>query len=58
MTEAYIYDVVRTPRGRGKNTGSLHAVSYTHLDVYKRQKQGLIRNYYKHVWYVFITLKL
>jgi acetyl-CoA C-acetyltransferase len=24
MTEAYVYDAVRTPRGRGKNTGSLH----------------------------------
>jgi len=26
MTEAYIYDVIRTPRGRGKKTGSLHEV--------------------------------
>jgi acetyl-CoA C-acetyltransferase len=26
MTEAFIYDAVRTPRGRGKNTGSLHSV--------------------------------
>jgi len=25
MTEAFIYDALRTPRGRGKNTGSLHA---------------------------------
>jgi acetyl-CoA C-acetyltransferase len=24
MTEAYVYDAVRTPRGRGKDTGSLH----------------------------------
>ncbi|MEO8888570.1 MAG: acetyl-CoA C-acetyltransferase [Jatrophihabitantaceae bacterium] len=24
-TEAFVYDAVRTPRGRGKNTGSLHA---------------------------------
>jgi acetyl-CoA C-acetyltransferase len=24
MAEAYIYDAVRTPRGKGKNTGSLH----------------------------------
>ncbi|HEU5108895.1 MAG TPA: acetyl-CoA C-acyltransferase, partial [Micromonosporaceae bacterium] len=23
-TEAFIYDAIRTPRGRGKNTGSLH----------------------------------
>jgi acetyl-CoA C-acetyltransferase len=26
MTEAYVYDAVRTPRGRGKKTGSLHSV--------------------------------
>ncbi|WP_045742190.1 acetyl-CoA C-acetyltransferase [Actinoplanes rectilineatus] len=25
-TEAYVYDAVRTPRGRGKKNGSLHAV--------------------------------
>jgi len=25
MTEAFIYDAMRTPRGRGKDTGSLHA---------------------------------
>ena len=27
MTEAYIYDAIRTPRGKGKNTGSLHQLS-------------------------------
>ncbi|MFC3679789.1 acetyl-CoA C-acetyltransferase [Bacterioplanoides pacificum] len=27
MTEAYIYDAVRTPRGRGKADGSLHPVT-------------------------------
>ena len=27
MTDAYIYDAVRTPRGKGKRTGSLHEVS-------------------------------
>jgi acetyl-CoA C-acetyltransferase len=26
MSEAFIYDAVRTPRGRGKDTGSLHSV--------------------------------
>jgi acetyl-CoA C-acetyltransferase len=26
MTDAYVYDAVRTPRGRGKDTGSLHDV--------------------------------
>lgn len=27
MTEAYIYDAIRTPRGKGKSTGSLHELS-------------------------------
>ena len=27
MTEAYIYDAVRTPRGKGKSDGSLHEVT-------------------------------
>ncbi len=27
MTEAFVYDAVRTPRGRGKKDGSLHEVS-------------------------------
>ena len=26
MTEAFVYDAIRTPRGRGKKTGSLHEV--------------------------------
>jgi len=26
MTEAFIYEAIRTPRGRGKSTGSLHGV--------------------------------
>jgi acetyl-CoA C-acetyltransferase len=25
MTEAFVYDAIRTPRGRGKDTGALHA---------------------------------
>jgi len=34
-TEAYIFDAVRTPRGRGKKDGSLHKVSRRHrLQVY------------------------
>ena len=33
MTEAYIYDAVRTPRGRGKVDGSLHEVSTLGLAV-------------------------
>ncbi|MEJ2888325.1 acetyl-CoA C-acetyltransferase [Actinomycetospora aeridis] len=33
MTEAYIYDALRTPRGRGKATGSLHATKPVSLVV-------------------------
>ncbi|ATQ69123.1 MULTISPECIES: acetyl-CoA C-acetyltransferase [Methylosinus] len=33
MPEAYIYDAVRTPRGRGKPNGSLHEVSSLGLAV-------------------------
>ncbi|UQX88842.1 acetyl-CoA C-acetyltransferase [Jatrophihabitans telluris] len=32
-TEAYIYDAIRTPRGRGKKTGSLHATKPVSLLV-------------------------
>ncbi|MEU4620171.1 acetyl-CoA C-acetyltransferase [Actinoplanes sp. NPDC023801] len=32
-TEAYLYDAVRTPRGRGKKTGSLHQVKPVSLVV-------------------------
>jgi acetyl-CoA C-acetyltransferase len=31
MTEAYIYDCVRTPRGKGKKNGALHEVTPTDL---------------------------
>ena len=27
MAEAYIYDAVRTPRGKGKKDGSLHEIT-------------------------------
>src|ERR1700760_808066 len=33
MTEAFVYDAVRTPRGRGKDTGSLHATKPVSLVV-------------------------
>jgi acetyl-CoA C-acetyltransferase len=33
MPEAYIYDAVRTPRGRGKTDGSLHEVAAVDLAV-------------------------
>ncbi|HEY0641346.1 MAG TPA: acetyl-CoA C-acetyltransferase [Pseudonocardiaceae bacterium] len=32
-TEAYVYDAIRTPRGRGKKTGSLHGVKPVSLVV-------------------------
>ena len=31
MTEAYIYDALRTPRGKGRKDGSLHEVPTPHL---------------------------
>jgi acetyl-CoA C-acetyltransferase len=31
MTDAYIFDAVRTPRGKGKRDGSLHEVTPIHL---------------------------
>ena len=32
-SEAYVYDALRTPRGRGKKTGSLHGVKPISLVV-------------------------
>ncbi len=45
-TEAFIYDAVRTPRGRGKQTGSLHEVKPISLvvgliDEIRRRHPGL-----------------
>lgn len=31
MTDAYIFDAVRTPRGKGKKDGSLHEITPVHL---------------------------
>ena len=31
MTDCYIYDAVRTPRGRGKKDGALHEVTALEL---------------------------
>jgi acetyl-CoA C-acetyltransferase len=33
MSEAFVYDAIRTPRGRGKDTGSLHGVKPVSLVV-------------------------
>ncbi|MFM2281935.1 MAG: hypothetical protein RLZZ444_4166 [Pseudomonadota bacterium] len=45
MTEAYIFDHVRTPRGRGKKDGSLHEVPPTRLAAHTlsaiRDRNGL-----------------
>ncbi len=43
MNEAYIYDAIRTPRGKGKNTGSLHQISPVKLAA-KTLKQLKKRN--------------
>ncbi|MDP9116940.1 MAG: acetyl-CoA C-acetyltransferase [Actinomycetota bacterium] len=45
-TEAYVYDAIRTPRGRGKNTGSLHATKPVTLvagllDELRKRNPGL-----------------
>ncbi len=41
MTEAYIYDAVRTPRGRGRKDGSLHEITPIQL---ASQMLGAIRD--------------
>ena len=33
MTEAFVYDAIRTPRGKGKKDGSLHEVKPVSLVV-------------------------
>ena len=46
MTEAYVFDAIRTPRGRGKQTGGLHSVKPVSLvtglmDELRRRNPGL-----------------
>ncbi|MCL3880931.1 acetyl-CoA C-acetyltransferase [Marivita sp. GX14005] len=45
MTEAYIYDAVRTPRGKGRKDGSLHEVTSVRLSAQVldgiRERSGL-----------------
>src|SRR5690349_21233368 len=46
MTEAFVYDALRTPRGRGKATGSLHATKPISLvggllDELRKRNPGL-----------------
>ena len=33
MTEAYIYDAIRTPRGKGRKDGALHEVTAARLSA-------------------------
>ena len=41
MTDAFVYDDVRTPRGKGKSDGSLHEVTALSLaDASARRHQG------------------
>ena len=39
MTTAYIYDAIRTPRGKGKKNGSLHEI--TALSLATQQLEAL-----------------
>ena len=39
MTDAYIFDAVRTPRGKGKKNGSLHEV--TALSLLTQQLESI-----------------
>ncbi|MEX0836336.1 MAG: acetyl-CoA C-acetyltransferase [Nitriliruptor sp.] len=46
MTDAYVYDAIRTPRGKGKSTGSLHTVKPVSLvtglmDALRERNEGL-----------------
>src|SRR5437763_2246992 len=41
MTDAFVYDAVRTPRGKGKSDGSLHEVTALNLAT---QALGAIKN--------------
>src|SRR6476661_2930302 len=49
MTEAFVYDAIRTPRGRGKDTGSLHGTKPVSLlvglmDEVRKRNVGLDPN--------------
>jgi acetyl-CoA C-acetyltransferase len=33
MTDAYIYDAIRTPRGKGRKDGALHEVTAARLSA-------------------------
>ena len=52
MTDAYIYDAVRTPRGRGKKSGSLHEVTPMRLASTALQAIRDRNDYARHLDYV------
>ena len=41
MTDAFIYDAVRTPRGKGRKDGSLHEVTPVRLAVTALKAKGI-----------------
>ena len=45
MVDAYIFDAVRSPRGKGKKSGSLHEI--TALSLLTQQLEA-IKNLYEH----------
>src|ERR687895_365331 len=42
MTEAYVYDAIRTPRGRGKQTGLLHEIQRRHPELDPAQVEDVV----------------
>ena len=40
MTDAYIYDAVRTPRGKGRKDGSLHSLHCVGIHGLAHRCQG------------------
>ena len=41
MTEALVFDAIRTPRGKGKVNGSLHSTKPVDLVVVRENNEGL-----------------
>ena len=55
MNEAYIYDAIRTPRGKGKHTGSLHQISPVKLAAKTLKEMGFDK--VSHVQGGFFSMK-
>ena len=47
MTEAYIYDAVRTPRGKGKKNGSLHEITALQLAAEEERRRAVAQRQHK-----------